>query len=506
MKSSVLFLNPSPSLGLRGKSYVEACRVLQQRHGCSVVLVANGHPPRDDLGFPMVNIEDWMQENAEAIDSASLVELEKRHPNSNFWRGAVVERSITDYSYMGSALPKSTYAIEEIEWYLKATVLFYEEIIRKHNIDFAVNHVSDNIHSHILYELSRSMDFTCVVPAWGGYWLIDRMYPVSTAAYGSRLLTRRYRQYRNDYDTLVKPVLPEVMPHVDRIRDKSAKQALPHTVVTRSLPVLLKRGVQAFWWRRGNFTMGKPDIHQSIYRSDLVRSAFKILPAKLYNRIGSQMLSRHGNLPAEPFVFFPLHLIPEAMLLAVNPGWTDQLAVIRLLSASLPAGYRLVVKDHPLAGGSHVPGFYDAIQRLENVVLLPETMDSRSIIKKAELIVTIGGTVGLEAMLLGIPAMILGQSFYSVMDTLLRPPQDINNMPYALKDILCNGKHPSAEDMEQDLQTFFAAWISLMHPAGLANPFDQISEDTIPQAGQDWADAIFHMMTLLKDEKQPDDE
>jgi len=73
-----------------------------------------------------------------------------------------------------------------------------------------------------------------------------------------------------------------------------------------------------------------------------------------------------------------------------------------------------------------------------------------------------------------------------------------------LKDILCNGKRPSAKEMEHDLQTFFAAWISIMHPAGLANPFDHVSEDMIPQAGKDWAGVIYRLMELLEDEKQHD--
>ena len=497
---SVLFLNPSPCLDIRGKTYENACRLLQQNYDCEVVLVANGHPVRNDLGFPMLNIEDWIRDNRTIIDDARLVDLEKRFPKSNFWRCAVVERSITDYSYMGNALVKSNYDIGEIEWYIKAAVLFYEYVVRTYHIDFAVNHVSDNIHSHALYELSRSMGFTCVVPTWAGYWLSDNMYPVSNAAFGSELMKRRYREYRDNYETLVKPVLPEVLPHIEQIRGSSVRDIMPHAVKTRTTPMLLKRGVQALRRRWANFTVGKPLIQQSIYRSDFIRGATVILPAKLYNRIGSRRYVRELNLPEEPYVFFPLHLIPEAMLLAVNPGWMDQLAVVRLLSASIPAGYRLVVKDHPLAGGSHEPGFYDAIRRLENVVLLPEHIDSRKIVAGADLIVTIGGTVGFEATLLGKPAMVLGDSFYSVMDTLLRPPARLNDMPYVLKDILCNGAHPAPEEMERDGQAFFAAWMSIMQPAGLARALDITTGDQIPQAGRDWASGIYRLMELLADE------
>ena len=48
-----------------------------------------------------------------------------------------------------------------------------------------------------------------------------------------------------------------------------------------------------------------------------------------------------------PFVYFPLHQMPERELLIGSPFNTNQTETIKHISQSLPIGYRLYVKEHP---------------------------------------------------------------------------------------------------------------------------------------------------------------
>ena len=50
----------------------------------------------------------------------------------------------------------------------------------------------------------------------------------------------------------------------------------------------------------------------------------------------------------KPFIFFPLHLEQEMSLLIQAPFYTNQLEIIKNLVKSLPIGYELYVKEHPL--------------------------------------------------------------------------------------------------------------------------------------------------------------
>ena len=48
-----------------------------------------------------------------------------------------------------------------------------------------------------------------------------------------------------------------------------------------------------------------------------------------------------------PFVYFPLHMMPERTLLIGSPFNTNQIEIIRHISKSLPIGYKLCIKEHP---------------------------------------------------------------------------------------------------------------------------------------------------------------
>ena len=82
------------------------------------------------------------------------------------------------------------------------------------------------------------------------------------------------------------------------------------------------------------------------------------------------------------------------------------------------------------------------------------------------LVATIGGTIGLEAMLSGKPVLMFGRVYYDCMDTVLKPPNDLNDLPQFLKRILVLGQHPRSEEITSDVRTFLAAWVSIMTPAG----------------------------------------
>ena len=49
-----------------------------------------------------------------------------------------------------------------------------------------------------------------------------------------------------------------------------------------------------------------------------------------------------------PFVYFPLQIMPERTILISSPFNTNQIEIIRHISKSLPIGYKLCVKEHPV--------------------------------------------------------------------------------------------------------------------------------------------------------------
>ena len=114
--------------------------------------------------------------------------------------------------------------------------------------------------------------------------------------------------------------------------------------------------------------------------------------------------------PERPYVLFPLNYEPEAALLIHGSYFEDQMVCIRNLARSLPAGWELVVKEHPTMQrrGRRPFGFYRRLHRIPNVRLVPGKTSNARLVNGAEAVALVSGTSGLEASLVGKPVVMFG--------------------------------------------------------------------------------------------------
>lgn len=121
-------------------------------------------------------------------------------------------------------------------------------------------------------------------------------------------------------------------------------------------------------------------------------------------------------------IFYALHFDPEASIMA-RARFSSQLSVIKQLSQSLPEGWVLYVKEHPDQFKLNKPGwwfyllsihkyrtkdFYKEILKFDNVNLLKYKVKSQDIIKSAEAISTINGSISSEALTFNKPLILFG--------------------------------------------------------------------------------------------------
>jgi hypothetical protein len=114
-----------------------------------------------------------------------------------------------------------------------------------------------------------------------------------------------------------------------------------------------------------------------------------------------------------PFVYFPLHLEPEASTLVWAPYFKHQDVVIEWIAKSLPAGVDLVLKENPKMWGDREHRFYRNAARLPGVKWIEPKTASQDLVMRSQAVVTITGTVAIEAMALGKPVAVLGHPPYS---------------------------------------------------------------------------------------------
>ncbi|MFC6670334.1 hypothetical protein [Marinobacterium aestuariivivens] len=119
-----------------------------------------------------------------------------------------------------------------------------------------------------------------------------------------------------------------------------------------------------------------------------------------------------------PFIYFPLHFQPERSTCPDGGWFVDQRLAIANLSAALPQGWKVYVREHPASflGSSHAgrghmlrpPGYYDDLAALPNVELVDMSLDPFLLTDKARAVATVTGTAGWESVVRGRPALVFG--------------------------------------------------------------------------------------------------
>lgn len=155
------------------------------------------------------------------------------------------------------------------------------------------------------------------------------------------------------------------------------------------------------------------------------------------------------------FVYYPLHTEPETALQGVSPEFFYQLSLIAAISRDLPAGVFLIVKEHHQAVGRRPRDFYDQIVEFKNVLMLDTFEIGYDCIQKADAVVTICGTSGLEAAAAGKPVIAFGQhNIYNVLPNVHAITDEADLRPCLEK--IFNGDHDE-KGMAADAQKFLQA-------------------------------------------------
>jgi hypothetical protein len=119
--------------------------------------------------------------------------------------------------------------------------------------------------------------------------------------------------------------------------------------------------------------------------------------------------------PNIQYYYYPLHLEPEAVVLYHGHGlYRNQIKLIENIAAQLPANTYLYVKDHPHAFGYRSVEDFKKLQKIPNIRLIRHDVPGKLIINSAIGVITITGTAGLEALLMGKQVYTLAKTFYSV--------------------------------------------------------------------------------------------
>ena len=149
--------------------------------------------------------------------------------------------------------------------------------------------------------------------------------------------------------------------------------------------------------------------HPALRRRTPARQAVRMFFAKLANTISRRGL-QEPELP-EKFIFLPLQVHDDVQVLVHSPLVWDMRELVKVCLGALPPGYSLVVKEHPAEVGRYSFSTDAEISQAEKLILLPKA-NVYALIRKAEAVVTLNSTVGVEALTFYKPVVTLGNALY----------------------------------------------------------------------------------------------
>lgn len=146
------------------------------------------------------------------------------------------------------------------------------------------------------------------------------------------------------------------------------------------------------------------------------------------------------------YAVYPLNTEPEVALLAFGRPYRNQIETVRNIAASLPVGWKLVVKEHPNAYGYRSAGYYRKLKQIPNVVLAGPTADTGRLTDGCGLLVLVYGTIGLEAIIKGKPTVILCETPFGVFPhTMVRYVDKLWQLGREIRELLDGHRHDEGQ-------------------------------------------------------------
>lgn len=173
------------------------------------------------------------------------------------------------------------------------------------------------------------------------------------------------------------------------------------------------------------------------YRSSIFLkfNRLRILSRRYLMKFFGSLLYKQVDIN-DRYFYYPLHIQPEATPDIVAMYYSNQLELISQIARSLPFGTKLVVKEHPNASGAETLKRLLWIRKQNNVVLVPPRTSSKDLIKGSLGVITIAGTVGIEARLENKPVLLFSDVYYSALIDHVYRVTDFNELSKTLQHFL----------------------------------------------------------------------
>ena len=410
-----------------------------------------------DLNYSALLLDEDIHKSykKEKLDLEYLAMLEKEYGLPNLWPYISLDRIIY-YNMHVREYPYNTshYSHENMMKILQVTARAIIKFLEEEKPDALIFSVIGGIGSMFLYQIAKKKKIKTIII---GGTQVKTKYTITENYQTFNYINETFKKIQCDESTYLE-YKKEAKKILDDFRASpepySATQSIDIKPINRRrhFSFLLPKNIikSTVWFLKTwffYFSGNERDDYDTIkpwYEIwDKIKRKIRILIGfdKFYNQINFQ----------EKYAFFPLHFEPEITTLLWAPFYIDQLWIIKQIAASLPLSYKLYVKEHPSMFGYRHRSFYKELKKIPNIKLVPPSQEGFNLIKNAQIVLTITGTAGWEALILKKPVITFGDVFYNELPMVKRC-RAIEELPYLIKQQLENFHY-----QEDDIINFLAA-------------------------------------------------
>ena len=215
-----------------------------------------------------------------------------------------------------------------------------------------------------------------------------------------------------DVESLISPAVPVKLRH-DKVSDLYTTRRIARDIATLIYKDL--RRIAADIRHRRKFWASRPINLRRIITT-------KLRTWRFFHRYCRLCESDLDALARRPFVFYAFHQEPEFTVQGQAKDYNDQMAIVRQIAKSLPAGFNVVIKEHVTLGFRNL-SYYQELTAFPNVLMAHPDIPGPKLVGRSHAVASLRGTVTLEAALLGKPALVFvpGTEFSMLSNTRLVP-------------------------------------------------------------------------------------
>jgi hypothetical protein len=381
---------------------------------------------QEDIKYHFIDNRDAIEEEALKIklDMDRIDEIEKKL-DIPLWHFVVADRNMGHFFVKGAVFSKTPImSLAKHENIMKWVVYYYDLFDRRleeFKPDAVVFLSNASLPSLMLakiceikkipyYELTSSRIGNLHSVIRSNYRginknIIEDYKSIINSGKPSELISQFASEYVDSFKQ--NPVSPEEYGHTIEESKKIVRQGVVEIIAQGFLEFarLLASNFVSYFNRQKS----RPYLR----RKKMMSSFFVGMRKKLILGNSMQNFFNDGINYNDRYVFFPLHLDPEASTMIYAPNFVNQLNLIDILAKNIPLTHKLYIKEHIPNIGTRPKEFYNEIKKYPNAKLISPWADTFDLIKNSSLVVTISGTAGFEAALMNIPVIIFSRTFYS---------------------------------------------------------------------------------------------